>query len=103
MKDLITSAPVLTYYKPQENLILGNDACQYGIRVVYASRSLSKGVRRYAQIEKEMLAKVYGQEKFHQYTYGRHMKILKDHKPLLSICEKPSRASQKLQNLPMLA
>ena len=44
---------------------------------------------RYAQIENEMLAIVFSLKKFHQYTYGRHVKIQSDHKPLESILQKP--------------
>jgi hypothetical protein len=40
----------------------------YGIS---ASRALTKTEQNYAQIEKELLAVVFGMEKFHQYTYGR--------------------------------
>lgn len=39
--------------------------------------------RQYAQREKEMLAIVYGLEKFHHYTYGKYMKVLTDHKPFV--------------------
>jgi len=74
---------------------LENDACEYGLGaaifqecrpiIVYASRTLTDSERRYAQIEKEMLALVYGLEKFHQYTYGRHLDVVTDHKPLVAI------------------
>ena len=53
------------------------------------SRTLTETERRYAKIEKEMLAIVFSLEKFHQYTYGRHVKIQSDHKPLESILLKP--------------
>ena len=58
-------------------LTLENDACEYGIGsallqggkpIAFASRSLSECERRYAQIEKEMLAVTYGLEKFHIFS-----------------------------------
>ena len=50
--------------------------------------------QRYAVIEQEMLAVVFGCQKFHQYIYGKKVKIESDHKPLESIMKKP------LQNTP---
>ena len=44
----------------------------------------------YAHIEKELLAVVYGLEKFHTYTYGRQVQPVElDHKPLEMILKKP--------------
>ena len=37
----------------------------------HASRALTPTQQRYAQIEKETLAIVYGVQNFHQYIYGR--------------------------------
>ena len=55
---------------------------------------------RYAQIEKEMLAVVFGLTKFHQYTFGRMTKVMSDHKPLQSIIRKPlDRAPKRLQGM----
>ena len=44
---------------------------QDGQPIAYASRALLDAERRYAQIEKELLAVTFGLERFHQYTYGR--------------------------------
>ena len=43
---------------------------------------------QYAQIEKELLAIVFGMEKFEGYTYGRKVLVDTDHKPLESIMKK---------------
>ena len=56
--------------------------------VAYASKSLSETEQRYANIEREMLAVVFGLERFHHYTYGRKVRVISDHKPLASILKK---------------
>jgi len=96
-------------YDVSKPLTLENDACEYGLSsalfqegrpIAYASRTLTDAEKRYAQIEKEMLALVYGLEKFHQYTFGRHVDIITDHKPLVAIMHKPlSKAPRRLQSL----
>lgn len=109
IKGLLTTAPILAFYDPSQPLELENDSSEYGIGSVmtqqgkplaYASRSLSDTEQRYAQIEKEMLAVVFGLCKFHQYTYGRDVSVTTDHKPLVSIKLKPlSKAPRRLQQM----
>ena len=55
---------------------------------MFASRDLSHAETRYAQIEKELLAVVFGLEKFHQYTYGCSVTVQSDHNPLEVIVKK---------------
>jgi len=109
IKSLLTHAPVLAFYDVSKPLTLENDACEYGLSsaifqegrpIAYASRTLTDAEKRYAQIEKEMLALVYGLKKFHQYTFGRHVDIITDHKPLVAIMHKPlSKAPRRHQLL----
>lgn len=47
------------------------------------------------QIEKEILAVVYAVEKFNQYTYGRHVNIESDHKPLQVFIKKLLHSAPK--------
>ncbi|KAK3744055.1 hypothetical protein QZH41_000989 [Actinostola sp. cb2023] len=111
VKRAVTEAPVLRYYDPKKDLEIQCDASQSGLGatlmqegkpIAYASRALSECETRYAQIEKEMLAIVYSLEKFHQYTFGRLVKVQSDHKPLEAILKKPlSRAPQRLQGMMM--
>ena len=61
---------------------LGAGLMQEGQPVCYASQSLNSAERNYAQIEKDLLAIVYGYTKFHQYVYGRKVRVETDHKPL---------------------
>ena len=58
--------------------------------VAYASKALTKSQQNYAQIEKEMLAIVFGCTRFHEYIFGlRTVEIETDHKPLEMILTKP--------------
>lgn len=96
-KQLVMTAPILAYYNPKKELTVQCDASEKGLGaallqegqpVSFASRALTPTECRYAQIEKEMLAVVFALGKFHQYTFGRHTRIITDHKPLQSISGK---------------
>ena len=64
------------------------------------NRALSPTEVRYATIENEMLAIAWILQKFHQYTYGRQVKVHSDHKPLETIMKKPlALAPRRLQNM----
>ena len=52
---------------------------------MYASQTLSDTERRFAQVEQEALACVWGTLKMHQYVFGRHITIETDHKSLLHL------------------
>ena len=107
----MSTAPVLSYYDPKIELEIQCDASKKGLGaallqngkpIAYASRTLTDTEQRYAQIEKEMLVIVFSLEKFNQYTYGRHMKIQSDHKPLESILKKSlACAPRRLQGMMM--
>ena len=53
--------------------------------VAYASRSMTKTERCYAQIEKEALAITWACDKFTDYIIGKHFLIQSDHKPLVPL------------------
>ena len=69
--------------------------------VAFSSRSLSPAERKYAQLEKEGLAIVFGVKKFNQYLLGRKFKIYSDHKPLQHLFSEsrpvPAMASGRIQ------
>ena len=65
---------------------LGTALLQNGKPVAFASKALTDS--RYANIEREMLAAVFGAERFHTYIYGQSFMIKSDHKPLESISQK---------------
>ena len=98
LKTLISEQSVLKFYDMSKNTTLQVDASQHGLGaalmqegqpVAYASRTLTKTEKAYAQIEKEMLAVVFGCERFNQYVYGQTVCIETDHRPLVTISKKP--------------
>ena len=73
------------------------DASQVGLGAVFlqnnkpiafASKALTKTEHHYANIERDMLAVVFGVETLRTYIYGRSFTIKSDHKPLESISQK---------------
>ena len=61
---------------------LGVCIIQDGQPIAFASKSLMDTETHYANIERELLAIIYGFEKFHTYLYGRTFIVETDHKPL---------------------
>ncbi|XP_014676064.1 PREDICTED: uncharacterized protein LOC106816031 [Priapulus caudatus] len=106
----ISSSKVLAYFDPSKPVTVQTDASKRGVGatllqggrpVAYASKSLTETESNYANIEREMLAVVFGLERFHYYIYGRHVMVESDHKPLQSITNKslssaPSRLMRML-------
>lgn len=79
---------------------LGACLMRDGHPVAYASRSLTPTEVQDAQIEKELLAIVFGMEKFETYLYGRKVLVESDHKPLEAIFKKGLLiASKRLQRM----
>ena len=91
IKKELTSKKVLKYHNVNKPLLLSVDASNKGLGaatiqdsgvVAYASRALTATEQRYAQIEKGMLAVVFGCTRFHNLLYGKDdVTIESDHKP----------------------
>lgn len=98
-KSLLTSDLTLVHYSLERELYMLCDASEYGVGavlvhkmddgterpVIMGSRTMQPHERRYAQIDKEALAIMFGLKKFRQYLLGRRFVIFTDHKPLLGI------------------
>ncbi|GFW41297.1 retrovirus-related Pol polyprotein from transposon 17.6 [Trichonephila clavipes] len=79
---------------------LGAVLLQEGQPVAYRAVSLAQTQQRYAQIEKELMAVIYGLEHFNYYTYGIIVTVQTDHKPILGPSKKPyDTISPRLQRM----
>ena len=106
---MITASPVLAYFDPEKETRIQVDASKNGLGatlmqdgkpVAFPSKSLTETQKAYAQIEKELLAILFGCEKFHEYLYGRKVIVESDHKPLEAITKKPlASAPHRLQRM----
>ena len=109
LKTQLSSGETLQYYNVKKPVTMQVDASQKGLGaalyqdqgpVAYASKAMNNTQQNYAQIEKELLAIVFGCKRFHQYIYGKHVTIETDHKPLEAIFAKPlSQAPSRLQKM----
>ena len=108
-KALICCQTTLKYFDPGAESIIHVDASSRGLGAVlmqkgkpiaFASKSLSDAETRYANIEREMLAVVFGCERLHTYVFGKSVTIESDHRPLEMIHIKNlSAAPQRLQRM----
>ena len=81
---------------------LGAALTQEGKIVAYAAKNLTNTERRYANIERKLLACVFGTERLHTYVYGKPFVIESDHKPLEIIQGKPLAAAPARQQRMLL-
>ncbi len=98
LQTMVSETATLKYYDPVMPMTLSVDASSSGVGAVilqnncpiaFASKAFTETQKRWAQIEKELAAIVFGCEKFYQYTFGRHFTVESDHKPLEMIMKKP--------------
>ena len=114
LKNEISKTSLLVYYDPHKPVHLHCDASLKGIGaallqpatdntlqpVAFASKSLTPTEQRYACIERELLAIVFGAQRFHTYLYGRSFVVHTDHRPLVMITSKPiTAAPPRLQRM----
>lgn len=110
IKEEILKSNILVPFDVNKKIEIQCDASQFGLGccllqdnkpISFASRSLTSAEQNYAQIEKEMLSILFACSKFSFYTYGRKVRVVNDHKPLLGIIKKDIHkiTSGKLQRM----
>ena len=97
IKDMVCHTTSLAYFDVTKETIIKVDASQQGIGaaltqdgkpIAFASKAMTETEQRYANIERELLAVVYGCERFHTYVFGKKFIVETDHKPLEQIQKK---------------
>ncbi|KAL1262289.1 hypothetical protein QQF64_007554 [Cirrhinus molitorella] len=97
LQTMVSETATLKYYDPVMPVTLSVDASSCGVGAVilqnncpiaFASKAFTETQKRWAQIEKELAAIVFGCEKFYQYTFGRQFTVESDHKPSEMIMKK---------------
>ena len=91
LKEALTTAPVLSYPKPEGQFILDTDASDHAVGAVlsqeqdmaervlgYFSKALTKTEQVYCVTRKELLAVVMALKHFHPYLYGREVILRTD-------------------------
>ena len=114
-QEALLFSDVLVHYNQDLPLILECDASPYGVGAVlshemedgstkpvsFASRSLTPTEKRYAHLDKEALAIIFGVKRFHLYLAGRKFSIVSDHRPLQYLFAEtkpvPAMASARIQ------
>ena len=87
-EQLLLSSQLLVHFDPNLVVHLACDASSHGIGAVlshkmpdgseklgFVSHTLTDAEKKYSQIEKEGLARVYGVTRFHSYLSGHHFKL----------------------------
>ena len=96
LKELLVSAPILTFPQGDGVFVLDTDASLEGVGAVlsqiqdgeervisFASRKLSRTQRNYCTTYRELLAVVMFVKQFHHYLWGRPFVVRTDHSSLL--------------------
>lgn len=110
VKEVMGSGIILAHYDPKLPIVLACDASPSGVGCVLsqiqpngvevpvacASRTLHPNEVKFAQIDREALAIIFGVLKFHMYLAGNEFTIITDNKPLLGIFRPDKQIPQVL-------
>lgn len=114
LKDELCKTVTLNYFDTRKRTKVQVDASGRGLGaaliqlddrgnesvIAFASKALTPTEQRYANIERELLAVVFGIERFHTFLYGVEFIVESDHKPLEAIQLKQlSQAPPRLQRM----
>ena len=116
LKELLTSAPVLSAPMDTGTFILDADASNEAVGVVlqqvqdgkerviaYASRCLDNAERSYCTTRKELLAIIFGLKKYRQFLLARSFIIRTDHAALTHLLRTPEPLAQQARWIDLLA
>ena len=96
IKQELTSLPCLAHYNGNKENIVTTDACKTGLGIAlwqkqgngelkpiaFASRYLNDAEKKYSIGELELLAVVWGLERFRFHLYGKQVQLFSDHQAL---------------------
>ena len=96
LKKELTTQPCLAHYNGNKENIVTIDACNTGLgialwqrqhngelkAIAYASRYLNDAEKKYSVGELELLAVVWGLERFRFHLYGKQVQLFSDHQAL---------------------
>ena len=113
VKKMVCMDTTLQYFNAHKPVIIQVDASQKGLGaallqdghpIAFASKALTPTEQHYANIEREMLACVFGAERFHTYIFGQSFTIKSDHKlleqiNLKNLTDAPARLQRMLLHL----
>ena len=96
LKELLISAPILSYPMKEGEFVLDTDASANGIGAVlsqvqngqekviaYSSKTMNDSQRKYCTTYRELLAVVTFVKQFRHYLWGRHFNVRTDHASLI--------------------
>ena len=109
VKAAVANITTLQFYDVTKPVTITADVSQSGLGcallqdgkpIHFASRALTSTESNMAQIQKELLAIVFATKKFRHYIYGKQVTVETDHKPLVTILNRPlSDAPASLQKM----
>jgi hypothetical protein len=112
LKELLTSAPILSISNPNESFLVCIDACkeghggfltQNGHVIGYESRKIKEHERNYAKHDLELDSIVHALNMWRHYLMGKRFELRKDHNGLKYFFEKPILNATKTRWLEFLS
>ena len=107
----LQSSALLVDYDGSKPLTLECNASPHGVGEVlshrfedrsekptgFSTQTLSTTEKNYSQLDKEALAIIFGEKKFHDYLHGHHFTIYSYHQPLQHLFSEQNRSRRWLQ------
>jgi hypothetical protein len=112
LKQLLTSAPILRIFYPNEYFTVCTDACKEGLGnvlsqnryvVCYETRNLKEHERNYATHDLELASIVHDLNKWRHYLMGKRFELRKDHNGMKYLFDQPTLNARKSRWLEFLS